>query len=249
MIESIHSRFISAPISNILEEAIRACSTLDTGIENQPLSEYILQTTFLKMTGASEQKLKCICWEMASRDYEYRYQYLKNTHGECSSYVDKNAIYKELIERIKNVNSSFQPSKLFDNTQKPILIQDCKKELYNLLTDSCVETWVERGIHLSKTNPNNDYIAANQLKLDEKNIFDSSLIDLYTTIVYRHRNRCAHNLKSYQNNLPTLKTLENQSYIFENYFYRYLLLIVLDKIFIKLYEEYMRLLESIPATL
>ena len=92
MIELIHSRFIFAPISDIFEETISDCSTLELGIENQPLSEYILQTTFLKMTGASEQKLKCICWEMASRDYEYRYEYLKNTHGECSDYKDKNAI-------------------------------------------------------------------------------------------------------------------------------------------------------------
>jgi len=247
MIELIHSRFIFAPISDILEETISACSTLELGIENQPLSEYILQTTFLKMTGASEQKLKCICWEMASRDYGYRYEYLKKTHGECSDYKDKNAIYKELIERIKNIDSKFQPSELFDDKQK--LINNSKGLLYNIITNSCIESWVERGMHLSRTTSPHDYITANQLKLDENNIFESSLIESYILIVYRHRNRCAHNLKSFQNNLPTLKTLENPTYVFENYFYRYLLLIILDTIFVKLYEEYTRLLESIPSTM
>jgi len=245
MIDFIHTKFISTPISDILEEATDACSILDPGIENQPLSEYILQTTFLKMTGASEQKLKCICWEMASRDYAYRYSYTTgNTHGECSSYKDKNDIYKELIEQIKNIDSTFQISTFFDNKQK--IINDIKTDLYNILTNSCIETWVERGIQLSKAQSSHDFITASQLKLDEKNLFESSLIESYTTIVYKHRNRCAHNLKSFQNNLPTLRTLEKTTYVFENYFYRYLLLILIDNIFIKLYKEYNRLSDIIP---
>ena len=150
-----------------------------------------------------------------------------------------------MVSRIKSIDSTFQPSEFFDDKQK--LISDSKVLLYNILSNSCIEAWVERGIHLSRTTSPHDYITANQLKLDEKNLFESSLSESYTSIVYRHRNRCAHNLKSYQNNLPTLKTLEKSTYVFENYFYRYLLLIILDTIFVKLYEEYTRLLESIPS--
>ena len=93
MYNSRHTKFILSSLATILKEAVSACSSIGDGIETQPLSEYIFQTTFLKMTGASEQKMKCICWEMATNDYQYRYQFLKKNYGECSSYDDKNSIY------------------------------------------------------------------------------------------------------------------------------------------------------------
>ena len=88
MRNNTHTKFILTPILSILKESIIACRGIGIGIETQALSEYVLQTTFLKMTGALEQKMKCICWEIASNDYEYRYQYLKKNYGECSSYKD-----------------------------------------------------------------------------------------------------------------------------------------------------------------
>ena len=59
-----------------MRETVTACTGIGDGVETQSLCEYVLQTTFLKMTGASEQKLKCICWEIATYDYEYRHRYL-----------------------------------------------------------------------------------------------------------------------------------------------------------------------------
>ena len=52
-----------------------------------PLYDYVLQTTFLKMTGSQEQKLKCIQWELATDDYEYRYDILSKSIGELSNYM------------------------------------------------------------------------------------------------------------------------------------------------------------------
>ena len=96
-----HNEFIQTPIFNILQECVLACNGLDDNIETQPLHEYIMQSVFLKMTGASEQKLKCICWEMATEDYEYRYDFLNNKkYGECSSYDEKSKIYKDIIGQI-----------------------------------------------------------------------------------------------------------------------------------------------------
>lgn len=63
-----HERFILSPIISILQDAVNASAGIGDGVEKQSLGEYVLQTTFLKMTGASEQKLKCICWEMATND-------------------------------------------------------------------------------------------------------------------------------------------------------------------------------------
>lgn len=246
MQNNIHYKFISSPIIDILRESVDACSVLGDGIESQPLCEYILQTTFLKMTGASEQKMKCLCWEMATMDYRYRYDYLSNkNHGECSSYKDKNDIYKDLIKQIKNLDPAFTPDVFFTNKQD--IINNSKEEIIQLLDNSVIKTWVFRGILMSKNNSPHDYIKETQLKLDDKNMFESSLINFYEEVVYDHRNRCAHNLKSYQNNLPSLKTLEKDSFVYENYFYRYLLLVILDTVFIKLYGKYLDSLNNVPA--
>src|SRR5699024_4505653 len=61
--------------------------------------------------GAQEQKLKCICWEMATYDYVYRRAYLdkvKSDYGEFSTYEQKNNVYKQIIHEIKNYNNNFE---------------------------------------------------------------------------------------------------------------------------------------------
>jgi hypothetical protein len=74
-----------------------------------------MQSVFLKMTGFQEQKMKCIYWEMATNDYEYRYEFTKNPLGECSSYTDKNIIYQQLVTQIQKYNSKFDIKKDIDN--------------------------------------------------------------------------------------------------------------------------------------
>lgn len=245
MPNNIHYKFITTPISEILKESVDACNSIGNGMEVQPLSEYVLQTTFLKMTGASEQKLKCLCWEMANRDYEYRYEYLSSkNYGECSSYKDKNCVYKDLIGEIKKYDSTFALDAFWGDKKK--ILDETEDQLYTLLKNSVISVWIKRGILLSSKNHPNDYVCSHQLKLNEDNIFENKLKDYYKTIVYDHRNRCAHNLKSYQNNLPTLNTLRKDDYQYENYFYRYLILCLLDKIFILLYNKYLVCIERTP---
>ena len=53
---------------NLLEEGVNACRSLSDGIQLEPLREYFLSSLFLRMTGAQEQKLKCLCWELATHD-------------------------------------------------------------------------------------------------------------------------------------------------------------------------------------
>ena len=45
------------------------------------LKDYFLSSIFLRMTGAQEQKLKCICWEIATHNYDFRYEYMKKVWG------------------------------------------------------------------------------------------------------------------------------------------------------------------------
>lgn len=56
--------------------------------------------------------------------------------------------------------------------------------------------------------------------------------------MYRHRNRCAHNLLSYQDNLPSFNKINSENYKYENWFIRFFVLCLLDEIFIHFYEKY-----------
>lgn len=289
------SKFILTPISNILQDTVNACKGVGLGIETQSLGEYVLQTTFLKMTGASEQKLKCICWEIATRDYGYRYQYLKKNYGECSAYADKNSIYKDLMDRILAIDMAFSVTLLFDDIDisskenelierkikeiqkkqedrkkrpltadeaqrlsegmkkhfaknglcekekayfaRVVLFEDIQTQLEKIIGNSLVARWENHNyqnyILRWRTLSSNSFAQGDML-------FNKELQELYTDIVYVHRNRCAHNLVSFQNNLPTLKTLMNDWFVFDNYYFRFSILILLDEVFVRLYRCYLK---------
>lgn len=234
MHNSIHSKFILTPILTILDDAVLACSSLGRGIETQPLQEYILQTIFLKMTGASEQKLKCICWEMATYDFTYRYELLKNSVGECSNYDEKKKVFKNIHDVIKRLNQeSSLPQELVD-----IPVSDLNSiysELEEKIEKSLLTQWNEQAWSYFRKN---NFLIRKTKK--GKKCFDHDLFKkYYEEVVYRHRNRCAHNLKSYQGNLPSLNTLAQENYELENYYNMFFVLCVLDKVFISLFTKYL----------
>ena len=268
MYKSKHYNFITTPIFNILEESVIACRGIGDGIETQTISKYILQTTFLKMTGASEQKLKCICWELATNDYEYRYQYLNKNYGECSNYNDKNAIYNDLIKAIIKLDTSLIKKagtkgkfilELINNLKADDFTGDICKDIKNLVENSTFSLFDPKGFSyfcskytdffkgkkfaILKKKKDDDFDAY-LLTSNQGNNEESKLKKYFESIVYRHRNRCAHNLTSYQENLPTLFTLSEKDYDYNNYFFRFSLLILIDEIFIKLYKKYIEALEN-----
>lgn len=271
MYKSKHYNFITTPIFNILEESVIACRGIGDGIETQTISEYILQTTFLKMTGASEQKLKCICWELATNDYEYRYQYLNKNYGECSNYNDKNAIYNDLIKAIIKLDTSLIKKagtggmfilELIDNLKAGNFTKSIWNDIENLVEDSTFSLFDPKGFSYFCSSYDtffkNKEFATLKENSDNNDGFNSFLLATskdgkgkkeelkkhFESIVYRHRNRCAHNLTSYQENLPTLFTLSEKDYDYNNYFFRFSLLILIDEIFIKLYKKYIEALEN-----
>ena len=84
---------------------------------------------------------------------------------------------------------------------------------------------------------------------DENNLFPNiqgnyTLKNIYENHLYKNRNRIAHNTKSYQQNLPTLKTLMDKNYKYENYFLYFAVLILIDNIFIHLYKNYLTIIED-----
>lgn len=240
-----HTDFILSPITDILKDSISASSGIGNGIETYPLSDYVMQSVFLKMTGFQEQKIKCIAWDLASVDYEYRYKrYSQKTLGECSRYAEKNEIYKDLISCIRKYDNGFvfqinktaklnvicrYMKRLFDNTNLSVWIQKDYSKFEGILLNQ-----------LGNSLKDNNQLFDNQN--DDKMDSNNHLRKIYNHL-YRHRNRCAHNLQSYQQNLPTLKTLVNVNYQYENYFVRFATLVLIDKVFIELYKKYLGALE------
>ena len=56
--------------------------------------------------------------------------------------------------------------------------------------------------------------------------------------LYKHRNRCAHNLLSYQSNVPKLDDLIKDNDGSDNYFTRILLICMVDNVFTRMFKYY-----------
>lgn len=242
---NIHQKFIETPISNILKEAVTACKTIGDGIETHTLAEYIFQTTFLQMTGASEQKLKCICWEMATYDYEFRRDFLKELQSELSHYDDKAKVFKHIQKVIKRLTPNWKITEI--TKQRTELLRNCKKYIKSILKTSQLIKWHPNHYYkfLQKIKTYKPTLFANKEQDKEILTFlENSLKELYDTHTYRHRNRCAHNTRSYQQHLPTLATLSDKEYIGDNYFLMYFVLILIDELFMVLYQEFLKALDN-----
>ena len=232
---SKHTDFILTPIAEILYEFVSAHKGVGSGIETYALSEYTLQSVFLKLTGAQEQKMKCICWELATEDYDYRYErYTRKRLGECSNYDEKNIVYKDLISAIKKFQPSYDITADFD---RHAISQNIIEGITNLFAGSNLASWAEQAYleftQNSQVLPHNQFASANLLE---------GVLQKRYELLYRHRNRCAHNTLSYQENLPTFKELYRSEHKYDNYFVRFALLTLIDKIVIKLFKKYQSLL-------
>ena len=73
-------------------------------------------------------------------------------------------------------------------------------------------------------------------------LFQSLLKDKFEEIVYKHRNRCAHNTLSYQINKPDFNVLAKDNYEYNSYFFRYAIIILIDSILMSLFNKYLSIL-------
>lgn len=245
-----HNNFILSPIGEILKDMVSASSGVGNGIESFPLLDYIMQATFLKMTGAQEQKVKCIGWELATYDYEYRYKFTQKPLGECSSYDEKEKIFNDIIYQIVK-----HGKKEFDiySIDKQKLLTKTKQLINNTFSNTNLCAWAKRSFNeyfdiWKDITP--DYF----LRQDKKyNLFSNSrsisknpedtLVKMYDHM-YVHRNRIAHNTLSYQQNLPTLNILIKDENKLNNYFIYFSILILIDNIIISLYKQYLDITEN-----
>ncbi len=139
-----HTNFILTPIFGILEDCVNATKGIGRGIETYLLCDYIMQTTFLKMTGASEQKLKCILWEIATNDFDFRYEFLnsKANYNECSNMEDKNKVFGALKAQVKAITSDENCfRKIYNKSVKDEIQKKAVQGIIDLFTPSVLSMW------------------------------------------------------------------------------------------------------------
>lgn len=252
---SVHTDFILTPISSVLKDGVSACKGVSGGIENIAVCDYVMQSLFLRMTGFQEQKLKCICWDLATDDYDYRFKrFSQKPLGECSCYDEKNMVMNDMIDIIRKYEPEFDT-----DIDKNLLKNSVRISLESIFQGSVLKYWAEHQYQdFEKIYPKIQTECF--LKRGEKSysLFakcdNCSMMDKRTKkrtcgnlqnlayvfeLLYKHRNRCAHNTFSYQQNLPTLKALSTSEYIYENYFVRFSILMLIDSIFVSLYQKYL----------
>lgn len=232
---SKHKDFILTNYTGVIENTVHASKGISMSIGSYGICDYVFQTLFLRLTGASEQKMKCICWELGTEDFEFRREYLENNtkYGEMSSYDSKKYVYHSLIKTILKGDDSFDVDSYID---KATILQEVKDFVVNAFKDTALCSWNIRDYNNFEEIYDRlflpEFIAKN-----EKELFSGNLQNAYKKL-YEHRNRCAHNFSSFQHNLPTLKELASDEYKYENYYVRFALLMVMDSVFIELYKKF-----------
>lgn len=235
----LEEKFILTPIESIMEEAVCACASIGGGIETYPVSEYVFQSLFLKMTGSQEQKLRCICWYISSYDYKFRYNYLdkyKELH-QFSALNDKNNVFGDIKEFIQNNDSS---RAVLTDAEKDMAIRETVKSIIDIFGTSAIKEWNQRQFQTFKiwVSGINCGDVANGSKLltgDMKVLYDE---------LYDNRNRYAHNTLSYQQNLPSMKSLVKGRES-GNYYEWFFLLTLLDKLFINRFSVAKDIIEGL----
>lgn len=249
---SVHYDFILAPVSNILCDTSTITQSMSWGIEMYPLWDNIMQSIFMKMTGAQEQKMKCICWEIATIDFDLRRDiYFSWNLNECSQITDKrkvlNFLRRAILKQKKDFNFSTIGINDIWNSTKDILDEFhantynmgfCEREyqeyaeIFNSIGGSCLDIslFFKNCSNCSHNRDTNKPFTCTIRK---------GLYEMYNCL-YLHRNRCVHNLTSYQQNRPSLEILSNIESVYENYYIRFALLIIIDKIMVSLYTIFQK---------
>ena len=254
---SNHSEYIKTPITSLLDEAIAILSNMEWNMRSFAIAEYILHSLFLKMTGAQEQKFKCLVWEIGSLDLEFRKDQIfdkKWEYGECS----KTEIIKALYNCIKKHQWNKDEIIISQNDRDGIF--ECGKEHIKDLYERALKASVYHReyndfcrIWNTKIMPTDSFCMENNGQLmtlksrenystkDRDNII--TFKDVYDNLYY-FRNLCAHNFKAFQTNHFDFNRMRKAVDVANNYFFMFAALIVIDEIVTSFYKK----LESLINT-
>ena len=233
-----HESFILKPMSSIVEEAVLSVSGMGSSMESYPLCRYVKDALMLQLTGFQEQKLKCIMWELATDDFDFRYQYiLQQNLGECSNANDKQDIFKHIIRQIRKKETGYSIPEysrdLIINTSKNVMKNAFEGTILKSDSDREFKTYLEISKGLTKKS----FGVGEQLLCG--NVGGLEATKFYKDYLYRQRNRLAHNTASYQENIPGFTTLADPNDKLRNYFLFYAYLIMIDGIFVEAFKKYL----------
>ena len=236
---SVRTDFIRTSTFEVLQQGVAAVDCmLGYGIDSYPSLEYVLQSLLLKMTGFGEQKLRNICWEVATVDLDYRYKTLQGQvgYGEFSNLDNKKEVYLLLYNKTKEINSKHEikaddKKKMLDKVQDEIT-----KAFENSIFVVSYPTAFKSALEfIRKWKP--EQFAKNKT-------FVMDPLDNCYDMLYKQRNRCAHNTLSYQQDALLLKDIQDKNFGYWNYFSYFALLLLFDKIFMKAFSMYQETLSS-----
>jgi len=248
-----HLTFIRTSLAKVMRDVVSSAALLGDGMEFYAVQGNILQSLFLQMTGAQEQKMKCICWELATNDLKYRYErYYKGwSLSECSSLQSKNTVFKDLMKVIRTYEPAF------------VLYSDdaAKEALRNSVLQMVKGIFLRTNIQRLNDKKFNEFCAtfgslrASNIYPDKYQLIktgdkesplsvnsDNELYAVYH-LLYTYRNSCAHNATSYQLNIPAFQDLKNDVYQkYNNIFLFFTTLLMIDEMFRKAFEYYENLI-------
>lgn len=246
-----HNSFVLSPLVDLVKQIVASASAVGDGIELSAINDYVLHSMFLQLTGAQEQKFKCIVWELASDDLQYRYdRYNKWELGECSKIDDKSEVYSDIIGKVRSYNPTF---KIFANSgRKKIFLNNILSKVDDIISRSNFvnthhaqyQDFKEVWANLAGANIDGGeqlIIKAKAKKRNEDLSNNEQLFGIYR-LLYLHRNRCAHNVMSYQDNLPPFWELRDKYFQSHyNVFIFIALLVMIDEMVMTAYKELLRL--------
>jgi hypothetical protein len=243
--------FVFSSASEILADAVSSSNMIGDGINCFPVFDFIVTATFLKMTGCLEQKIQAIRWELATNNLEYRRDLLSSGISDCSSYKDKNEVFKQIARELRALSLSAkyivkQKEYLSDIKQKLKIIFDIssfrnimprsymeyKKIIDELIYDSeNYSLFNTKGINIPLFGEKRDHMLGK-----------NKLHFIFENYVYQKRNQIAHNTKINLQNKPLIKTMNDENFKYDNYFVFFAVLMLMDKIYIDMFRLYSRYL-------
>jgi len=127
--------------------------------------------------------------------------------------------------------------------EKDGIIEMATIGLDNILDNSNISNWFEKELFEYNLNKNTNGINRTSFcnGTDSISLLENSHRDYYVNYVYRCRNRYAHNLTSYQLNIPTFSQLLKDELSLSNHFRMFSFLILLDGIFMKYFEKFLNI--------
>ena len=238
------AEFIKRPLHLIVKKVVCETESLEAGFTTRYVLKYILDSAFLQICGALEQKIKCICWELVNNSHAQRQEFFEKGLRGYSSLQDKENKLKMICKEIEDISKEkiiFNESVFWENesvflfnnsvfskyfNREYAFFLSLREELGYLLKDECFRNDVQSGKSNAKIFSNN------------------KLRDIYSKFIYNYRNSIAHNTKSTINYLPDFEELKEDDYKYENPFLRFALILFVDMAFIEVFEQYEQCLEN-----